>query len=85
MYKRQIVNSICGVAKGDEALRWISENIRGVVGYNDISGHINVDRFVIFIADDKINKVIRKGLYTEVTILFFLYIDICLLYTSRCV
>lgn len=28
----KIVNSICGVAKGDEALRWISENIRGVVG-----------------------------------------------------
>ena len=38
------------VAKGDEALRWISENIRGVVGYNDISGHINADRFVIFFA-----------------------------------
>ena len=56
----KIVNSICGVAKGDEALRWISENIRGVVGYNDISGHINADRFVIFFADDKINKVIRK-------------------------
>lgn len=56
----KIVNSICGVAKGDEALRWISENIRGVVGYNDISCHINADRFVIFFADDKINKVIRK-------------------------
>ena len=56
----KIVNSICGVARGDEALKWISENIRGVVGYNDISGHINADRFVIFCADDKINNVIRK-------------------------
>lgn len=56
----KIVNSICGVAKGDEALKWISENIRGVVEYNDISGHINADRFVIFCADDKINNVIRK-------------------------
>lgn len=56
----KIVNSICGVAKGDEALRWISENICGVIGHNDISGHINADRFVIFCADDKINKVIRK-------------------------
>ena len=48
------------MARGEEALKWISENIRGVVGYNDISGHINADRFVIFFADDKINKVIRK-------------------------
>ena len=45
----KIVNSICGVAKGDEALRWISENIRGVVGYNDISGHINADRLCYFL------------------------------------
>lgn len=56
----KIVNSICGVAKGDETLKWISDNILGVIGEKDLAGHINADRFAIYCANDDISDVIRK-------------------------
>ena len=44
----KIINSICGVAKGDQTLKGIWRCIRNVLSEDDIAGHINADRFIIF-------------------------------------
>lgn len=44
----KIINSICGVSKGDETLKGIWKCIEKVLYDGDIAGHINADRFVIF-------------------------------------
>lgn len=57
----KIVNTICGITKGDDTLRNIWECISNLLGENDIAGHINADRFVLFFAtEDKL--VVRKKL-----------------------
>lgn len=56
----KVINSICGVAKGDETLRGIWESLTNCIGAYDIAGHVNADRFVIFCCDESSNAVVRK-------------------------
>ncbi len=44
----KIINSICGSAKGDQTLKRIWHCINDELGPNDIAGHINADRFIIY-------------------------------------
>ena len=48
----KIINSICGSAKGDQTLKRIWHCINDELRQNDIAGHINADRFIIFYQED---------------------------------
>ena len=56
----KIINSICGVTKGDETLKEIWKCIEKVLYDGDIAGHINADRFVIFSNTFDESKVCSK-------------------------
>lgn len=63
----KIINSICGVSKGDQALKGIWKCIEEGLEKNDIAGHINADRFIIYNSGldkdrvrDKINNLESK-------------------------
>ena len=54
----KIINSICGIAKGDETLKAVWECIRKSLGANDFAGHINADRFVIYSSGSSKEQII---------------------------
>ncbi len=56
----KIINSICGVTKGDETLKETWKCIEKVLYDGDIAGHINADRFVIFSNTFDESKVCSK-------------------------
>lgn len=56
----KIINSICGVAKGDQTLKGIWRCIKEDLDKHDIAGHINADRFVIFNHEHDKEKVRAK-------------------------
>lgn len=56
----KLINSICGIAKGDETLKEIWRGIKRTLKEDDLAGHINADRFVIFIANDSIKEVAEQ-------------------------
>lgn len=56
----KIINSICGVSKGDGTLKGIWKVIEKSLEINDIAAHINADRFVIFSDGPDERKVRRK-------------------------
>ncbi len=55
----KIINSICGISKGDETLKGIWMAIQNSLEKNDIAAHINADRFVIF-SDGSDEKKVRR-------------------------
>lgn len=56
----KIINSICGVIKGDETLKGIWKCIQEILENNDLAGHINADRFVIYSSGNDQGKTIRQ-------------------------
>lgn len=55
----KIINSVCGILKGDETLKGISNCIQKCLGTGDLAGHINADHFVIYSVGDDREKVIQ--------------------------
>lgn len=47
----KIINSTCGVAKGDETLQEIWKVLQSNIHLGEFSAHINADRFVLFLHD----------------------------------
>lgn len=56
----KIINSICGVAKGDQTLKGIWRCIKEGLDTHDIAGHINADRFIIFNQEHNEERVRSK-------------------------
>lgn len=46
----KIINSVCGIAKGDETIREIYKTLLKVAKGDDLAAHINADHFVVFFA-----------------------------------
>lgn len=44
-----IINSICGMAKGDEVIRSMSRVFEDELGHGELSAHVNDDRFIMFL------------------------------------
>lgn len=64
----KIINSICGILKGDETLKGIWKCIQESLGTGDLAGHINADRFVIYSRGDDQKKVINQIQQLEKTL-----------------
>ena len=47
----KIINSTCGVAKGDETLVEVWKIIQSSIHLGEFSAHINADRFILFLRD----------------------------------
>ena len=63
----KLINSTCGVKKGDEVLRVIWEIFETETGENELAAHVNADRFILFWMDEnqenikqRLEQVIRK-------------------------
>ena len=63
----KLINSTCGVKKGDEVLRVIWEIFETETGENELAAHVNTDRFILFWMDEnqenikqRLEYVIRK-------------------------
>ncbi len=58
----KIINSICGVVKGDDVIRTIWESLQLILDYdkNDLAAHINADHFIIFIPSVEKEVIIHK-------------------------
>ena len=63
----KLINSTCGVKKGDEVLRVIWEIFETETGENELAAHVNADRFILFWMDEnqenikqRLEHVIRK-------------------------
>ena len=58
----KIINSICGVVKGDDVIKTIWESLQVVLDYdkNDLAAHINADHFIIFIPSVEKEVIIHK-------------------------
>ena len=63
----KLINSTCGVKKGDEVLRVIWEIFETETGENELAAHANADRFILFWMDEnqenikqRLEHVIRK-------------------------
>ena len=55
----KIVNSVCGIGKGDYVLARISEILEEVIGGKGFFGHVNADHFVIFCPFNKDEEVVE--------------------------
>lgn len=60
IYAFKIVNSACGVKKGDEVLKAAWECILSCIDEEDFAAHINGDHFVIFFAGNEKSLVTSK-------------------------
>lgn len=58
IHEFKIINSICGIIKGDETLKAIWNCIKQSIDTSDFAGHINADRFVIYCQCDSKDEVI---------------------------
>lgn len=63
----KLINSTCGVKKGDEVLRAVSEIFENEKGDNELVAHVNADRFVLFWMEEnqdaikeRLERVIKK-------------------------
>lgn len=55
----KIINSICGIVKGDETLKAVWNCIHESLGAKDFAGHINADRFVIYCSRTSKEKIVE--------------------------
>ena len=53
IYSFKIINSACGVTKGDQVINAIWKSLRNVLGKDVPAGHINADRFVFLMHEEK--------------------------------
>lgn len=56
----KVVNSTCGVKRGDDVLKAIWECLKNILDENDIACHIYADRFLVFSPGDDKNRLIDK-------------------------
>ena len=56
----KIINSICGIDKGNETIQEIWNCISGCLDTNNLAGHITADQFVIYSYGDDKGSVITK-------------------------
>lgn len=58
----KIINSICGILKGDLVIQKIWEVLVNVFDFDkgDLAGHINADKFIIFVPSYENDVIIRK-------------------------
>lgn len=56
----KIVNSTCGIEKGDEALSRVWLVLRRTVRVTELAARINADQFVMFLEEDKKDVVITR-------------------------
>lgn len=61
----KIINSICGIEKGNETIQEIWNCISGCLDTNDLAGHITADQFVIYSYGDDKGAVINKLAHLE--------------------
>lgn len=57
----KIINSICGIAKGDDVIKAIWENLRIFLDFenDELAAHINADHFIIFTPKTNRDDIIR--------------------------
>ena len=67
----KIINSICGITKGDEVIRGIWQGILMAIELhkNDLAAHINADHFIIFIPSVDEKVIIKKLKDISVTLM----------------
>lgn len=59
----KLINSVCGISKGDDILRRISSIIDRAVCGRGFYGHLNADHFVFFLkvdSDEKVEEILRE-------------------------
>lgn len=56
----KLVNSTCGVPKGDEVLRAIWEIFENETGENELAAHVNADRFILFWMDENQENIKQR-------------------------
>ena len=58
----KIINSICGILRGDQVIEAIWNLIKDIFDFEngDIAGHINADHFIIFVPSFDQEVIIRK-------------------------
>lgn len=59
IHEFKIINSICGITKGDETLKAIWNCIENSIDDKDFAGHINADHFVIYCEGGSEENVIQ--------------------------
>jgi EAL domain-containing protein (putative c-di-GMP-specific phosphodiesterase class I)/GGDEF domain-containing protein len=59
IHEFKIINSICGITKGDETLKAIWNCIENSIDDKDFGGHINADHFVIYCEGESEENVIQ--------------------------
>ncbi len=55
----KIINSVCGVKKGDQTLKYLWEFVRTSIKPTDFAGHVYADRFVLFLPDRTEEEIIE--------------------------
>lgn len=55
----KIINSVCGVKKGDQTLKYLWEFVRTGIKPSDYAGHVYADRFVLFLPERTEQEVIE--------------------------
>ncbi len=56
----KLINSTCGVKKGDQVLRVIWEIFETETGENELAAHVNADRFILFWMDENQEKIKQR-------------------------
>lgn len=56
----KMINSVCGIERGDEILRSVYSWIRDIIDPEDIVAHVNADRYILFFPRCEREMVIEK-------------------------
>lgn len=55
----KIVNSVCGISKGDQVLRFVWASIKSTINQDDLAGHINADHFILYLNETSQEQIKR--------------------------
>ena len=55
----KVINTVCGISKGDKILRNVSNIISVAIGDNGYFGHVNADHFLIFLNFENEEDVVK--------------------------
>ncbi|WP_191016428.1 GGDEF domain-containing phosphodiesterase [Treponema zioleckii] len=61
-----IINSVCGISKGDEVIRAVWNCIRATINKEDLAAHINANHYILFVQTD--DKEAVKSLMKNITL-----------------
>lgn len=56
----KLVNSVCGIAKGDETIKWVWEIISSCVGEREFAAHGGGDHYVMYLQEVYKNELIER-------------------------